>query len=270
MSTRWQYLATQLRELTVKMKHGAGSEQQTSSAPALLSRALVATRLLIHRCRQESFPGFETWLQAVTGSLEFLADKPALTVQSERALAKLVAYAEQLMTKLDSGETLLSSVGTQQINEIQQQFLSTWGEPGSPPMQTRQPSTLSKPQIAPPGRILLLVSGLLRASALHERLKIASYQVVPCSDPKEAAKQLRTGKVFQAVLCDQVEPTRHLSRLIRLLLKQTGVVVAPLVLVTGIQQGDLTGHARDLGAAGAWTPPYRPSQLQEIIRRSLA
>jgi len=264
MSARWHHLAAQLRELFTPILHDAGTEREIGSTPVLLSRALVATRLLVDRCRQESFHGFKTWLLAIHELLDHLFHEPTLASRGESALTALVVYEEELLESLDAGTTLLATVKIQRILSLQQVILASWGRSSRPEVAT----TVLSAGAAVPGPVqnlvLLLVSGVLRTSALHEKLRIADYQVVLCSDIDEVVAQLRSGKAFRAALCDQVEPTRHLARLAKRL-RQSGLVTPPLIMVTGSSWSKLADHACRLGAAGVWCPPYRTSDLTALL-----
>jgi len=268
MKIRWQYLATQLQELRARLAPVAGSETKTSSLPTLLSRALVATRLLEQRCREEPCQGFEIWLRAVTDLLALLTTEPNLATQCDRALAELVTHGEELLQALDSGDSLLGSVKPRKIHAIHREFLSSWSA-------TTVTGAQAEPHAAPPisardlpRRLVLLVSGLLRASELHDRLKSAGYQVVMCSEPREVAAQLDRDTTCQAVICDQVEPSRHLSRLVQLLQERDIRTRIPLILITSGRHADFTSQAHRLGAAGVWAVPFHTRQLQELLRHS--
>lgn len=265
---RWQYLATQLQELRARLAHAAGGETVTSSLPTLLSRALVATRLLEHRCREEPCQGFETWLRAVADLLALLTTEPDLANRCDRALAELVTHGEELLQALDAGDSLLASVEPRKIHAIHRRFLSSWSDTIITEAQGGPRPESPVPARDLPRRLVLLVSGLLRASELHDRLKIAGYQVVMCSEPGEVAVQLDSGTTFQAVICDQVEPSRHLSRLVQLLQERGTRIRTPLILVTSGRRADITSQAHRLGAAGVWAVPFRTRQLQELLRHS--
>ncbi len=265
MSVRWHHLAAQLRELFTPTLHEAGAGREIGSAPVLLSRALVATRLLVDRCRQESFHGFETWLLAVHELLGHLLLDSAVASQGESALVALVAYQEELLESLDAGTTLLATVTTQRVLSLQQVLLAAW-------RRSRRPEVAAAVSVAgatAPGpatnQVLLLVSGVLRTSALHDKLQAADYRVVLCHDIDEVVAQLQSGQTFRAVLCDQVEPTRHLDRLAKGL-RRSNLAAPPLIMVTGSSRSNLAEHACRLGAAGAWRPPFRAGDLTPLLR----
>ena len=124
-----------------------------------------------------------------------------------------------------------------------------------------------------PGRsaplLLLLVDSTFRRDQITEKLAGHDYRLeVPC-DPGQTLEFLTSGSVPRAVLCDNLEPTRHLDRVRDGLAAGTATVTVPLVLVVGSSStgaADLQ-RAKSLGAEGAWREPYDPADLQRILQR---
>ena len=120
-----------------------------------------------------------------------------------------------------------------------------------------------------PEEILLLVDSAFRRDEIREKLSDRNYRVeMPC-DPAQALEFVTTGPPPRAVLCDNLEPTRHLTRMKEgLALVPKGANI-PLVLVVGSSlagTADLD-RARKLGAAAAWREPFDPVEFNRILQR---
>ena len=116
--------------------------------------------------------------------------------------------------------------------------------------------------------ILLLVDSTFRRDEIRDKLIDRDYRVeIPC-DPAQALEYLAAGQGPRAVLCDNLEPTLHLTNLREGLSSQEGGARIPLVLVVG---SSLTGaldieRARSLGAVAAWREPFDPVDLGRILQ----
>lgn len=111
------------------------------------------------------------------------------------------------------------------------------------------------------GRIVLLVASRFRAADLEERLLQARFEVLPCATPQEAWSRLQEGPVA-AVVCDNAEPTHWLRALAELRAEQVGRFPCPVVLVATATNDAVRRLARQLGAAGVWTPPFLVDDLR--------
>jgi CheY-like chemotaxis protein len=117
--------------------------------------------------------------------------------------------------------------------------------------------------------ILLLVDSMFRRDEIRDKLADRDYQVaIPC-DITQALEFLAAGPAPRAILCDNLEPTRHLDRLREGLSSLTGGTNIPLVLVVG---SSLAGarddeRAKSLGAVAAWREPFDPVELGCILQR---
>lgn len=115
----------------------------------------------------------------------------------------------------------------------------------------------------------LLVDSTLRRDQIREKLSGRGFGVEVPRDPDQALEFLTTGPAPRAVLCDDLEPTRHLVRLKRKLRDHPSKTAIPLVLVVGqsmSRQADAR-RAQALGAVGFWPEPYYPVELNGILQR---
>lgn len=117
----------------------------------------------------------------------------------------------------------------------------------------------------------LLVDSTQRRDQIRERLAGRGFGVEVPRDPDQALEFLTTGPAPRAVLCDDLEPTRHLASLKRKLRDHPSKADTPLVLVVGhslSRQADAR-RAQALGAVGFWPEPYYPVELSGILQRLL-
>jgi CheY-like chemotaxis protein len=133
----------------------------------------------------------------------------------------------------------------------------------------REPSGKdSRESVRDPG-VLLLVDSRFRRDQIRDKLADHGFRVeIPC-DPAQALEFLATGPAPRAVLCDNLEPTRHLASVKEGLAIRSGAGDVPLVLVVG---SSLAGpadqeRARALGARAAWREPFDPMDLKRILQR---
>lgn len=117
--------------------------------------------------------------------------------------------------------------------------------------------------------VLLLVDSRFRRDQIRDKLTEQGFRVeIPC-DPAQALEFLGAGPAPRAVLCDNLEPTRHLACVKEGLAGGQGPENVPLVLVVG---SSLAGpadqeRARALGAKAAWREPFDPMDLKRILQR---
>jgi len=117
--------------------------------------------------------------------------------------------------------------------------------------------------------VLLLVDSRFRRDQIRDKLTKHGFRVeIPC-DPAQALEFLRTGPAPQAVLCDNLEPTRHLASVKEGLAIRSGAEDVPLVLVVGSSLAGPTDQerAKALGAMAAWREPFDPMDLKRILQR---
>jgi len=117
--------------------------------------------------------------------------------------------------------------------------------------------------------VLLLVDSTFRRDQIRDKLTDRDYRVeVPC-DPAQALEFLAAGPAPRAVLCDNLEPTRHLACLREGLSSLPGAANIPLVLVVGSPLAGAADEerARSLGAVAAWREPFDPVELNRILQR---
>jgi CheY-like chemotaxis protein len=140
-------------------------------------------------------------------------------------------------------------------------FPATDVAPRSPDLHRAVPALSGGRQA---GHILLLCDISLRSGELFARLGAAGYSVEVCGEPGAVLERLAGSEPPRVVICDNLEPSRHLQRLAALLEVWEGPVPR-LVLATGGPRHSMEQLARRFGARGVWAPPYRLESLQELI-----
>jgi len=116
--------------------------------------------------------------------------------------------------------------------------------------------------------ILLLVDSVFRRDEIRDKLTDRDYRVeIPC-DTNQALELLAAGPAPRAILCDNLEPTRHLACLRDGLSSLEGGTKIPLVLVVGSTLAGAVDdeRARSLGAVAAWREPFDPVELSRILQ----
>ncbi len=116
---------------------------------------------------------------------------------------------------------------------------------------------------------LLLVDSTFRRDQITEKLVDHENRVEIPGDPGQTMELLEAGNTPRAILCDNLEPTRHLTRVKDGLTAGQAIVKVPLVLIVGSSShgaGDRK-RAKSLGAVGAWREPYDPADLNRILQR---
>ena len=136
--------------------------------------------------------------------------------------------------------------------------------------ETGCPDLTDPPGIIAEGPLVfLLLDSSFRREQIREKLAGCGYRVRVLRDSAEVLEHLRTGEAPRAILCDNLEPTRHLVRLGGGMSELPPEQVPPLVLVVG---SSLVGVADDrralgLGAVAAWGDPFEPGDLRRILQR---
>lgn len=124
-------------------------------------------------------------------------------------------------------------------------------------------------RVAGSPQVVLLVDSTFRRDQITEKLTDHEYRVeIPC-DPGQALEFMAAGNVPRAVLCDNLEPTRHLVRVRDGLAEGAYPEKVPLVLIVGGSSNEMADlqRAKSLGAMGAWREPYDPADLHRILQR---
>ncbi len=134
--------------------------------------------------------------------------------------------------------------------------------------QEPRPEGLRSPAGGSP-EILLLVDSTFRRDQIRDNLTDRDYRVKMPRDPAQALEFLAAGPAPRAVLCDNLEPTRHLARLRKGLSSLPGAAKIPLVLVVGSSLAGVADQERacSLGAVAAWQEPFDPVVLNRILQR---
>jgi CheY-like chemotaxis protein len=119
-----------------------------------------------------------------------------------------------------------------------------------------------------PSLVLLVDSSFLR-ERIRDKLQEAGFRVELPEDPGRTLAHLEREPAVQAVLCDNLEPTRHLVRLAAEVADHSMGRVPPFILVAGgalvHEEGDR--RARALGAQAVWADPFRAADLRRILQR---
>ena len=117
--------------------------------------------------------------------------------------------------------------------------------------------------------ILLLVDSTFRRDQIRDKLTDRDYRVKIPRDPAQALEFLAAGPPPWAVICDNLEPTRHLACLREGLSSLPGAANIPLVLVVGSPLAGIADRERacSLGAVAAWREPFDPVVLNRILQR---
>jgi hypothetical protein len=112
---------------------------------------------------------------------------------------------------------------------------------------------------------IVLVESEFRRGTVARKLRAAGFEVEAAANPEAVRGRLARGPEVAAVFSDDVEPSRHLRKLVRLGVCPPGVSGARLILVTATR----VATERDArGVAGVWTAPYAPRDLAAMFASS--
>lgn len=124
--------------------------------------------------------------------------------------------------------------------------------------------TEGSPDPVEAAEVVLLVESVLRRDHLLKKLRARGLEVRTAATAAEAAALAASPEQVRAILCDDLEPSRNLSRLGAG--RRGGGTLPALVLVTGG-----SGHpaedlrlARSRGADGVWAEPFSADPLADI------
>lgn len=292
MSDQMDSLTRRLRRQLARLR-AADRDRESITVLDSLPQAFLGTRLLARLCVREGHTGLSAWLTELLELLQWLENHPAvLPTGGKQAIVDLVAWQEMLIHRLDEGEDLSSAVSVEHLASLQVDLVppkpataaaqtglgldtvpgagSDAGPDAEPDEGRREeslppPLGVDHPVSSRPTRLLLLLARSLRAAELLAKLDEAGFAVELYTDPAAAYRRLGSSSSFAAVLCDNVEPTRHLPRLTALLSRQAGVTWPLLVLVSGATRPQMERYARSLGANGCWGAPYQLDALQTLL-----
>jgi CheY-like chemotaxis protein len=116
--------------------------------------------------------------------------------------------------------------------------------------------------------IMMLIDSNFRRDLVRDKLTNRGFRVeVPC-DPVQALEFLASGSRPRAILCDNLEPTRHLVRVKEGLASLRRGKGIPLILVVGSTLAGSSDQDRafSLGAVAAWREPFDPIDLERILQ----
>jgi CheY-like chemotaxis protein len=203
------------------------------------------------------------------GTYDDLASCPFLSllgVQNGRSPAACLELLQGLLGNLpapaaESPEAAQLARRWAEIRALGDQCFIPQGTPRPPTLRTTVPARFVSTGAA---RILLLCDISLRSGEVFARLSGAGYSVEICAEPSAVLQRLAGAEPPRVVICDNLEPSRHLQRLAVLLEVWDGFVPR-IVLATGGPRRSMEQLARRLGARGVWAPPYRLETLQELI-----
>ncbi len=99
-------------------------------------------------------------------------------------------------------------------------------------------------------------------------LKREGFAVTEAPDGAEALEKARA-KSFHLVITDLDMPRMNGIQLVRELRKLSGYGKTPILLLTTESEADVKNEAREAGASGWITKPFRPDQLVATVRKVL-
>ncbi len=277
MSKQIDPLVSTLRDLRSRLDRCAGPPTGSAAALPLVTRALIATRLLRQHAGRVGAREDSVWLDALHDLLESFPALPATEVAPwEEVLAGIVSHLEDILERLDGGAALQSVMTDREITSLRDS-LTGGGQPG--PLRERWlkvralcdrllTSTVtgrSEQDARSARRVLMLLASSFRARHLRQTLTEAGFTVFACAGPEEAAARLGGESPFAAVVCDDCEPSRNLRRLMALL-DFPAAAQPPVVLVSGGRPSSNEQRARRLGVQGAWGPPFLARDFRSLLR----
>ena len=122
-------------------------------------------------------------------------------------------------------------------------------------------------EIAAGRRFQLLIDSSFRRRQLRQLLSGAGYGVDEARSAAEAVRDCLAAP-GGAIICDDLEPSRNLSRVRRVLPLSAAPDATPVILIVSTGGGSSTDdrqRARRLGATGLWREPFRLADLQDLI-----
>lgn len=128
----------------------------------------------------------------------------------------------------------------------------------------QQPRRGESPETGDAAQVVLLVESVLRREHLLKKLRAGGLAVQTAATAAEAAVLAASSGAVRAILCDDLEPSRNLSRLSPR--RREGGGLPALVLVTGGSGNpaeDLR-RARSRGADGVWTEPFNTDPFANV------
>jgi CheY-like chemotaxis protein len=116
-------------------------------------------------------------------------------------------------------------------------------------------------------RVMLLLDSPFRQSQLCERLREAGCVVETAGDPGGLLARVGDPLPPEILLCDNLEPSLHLTAVREKLqaLAPTGLPPLILVATSGGSPSMLRDRAKHLGAQGTWADPFRPADLAAAL-----
>jgi hypothetical protein len=247
--------------------------------PGALPRALVACRLLHFHSQERGQAELADWLVAMRDLLTWLQVHPqAGSPFDPEALEQLCALQEQALRLRDAGGDPSGTVLASRLAAWQRHFksppspqqspVSGWTEPG-PESATpgRTEPWPESPRVKGDGVLVLLVPSF-RSGSLLRRLQQTGLVPIVCAEPNEAWDRLRSGGPFRVLICDNLQPQRHLSCWRELVAASGESPPLPVVLVCHSSQAGMDRLARLGGAIGVWRPPHREADLLAILERT--
>ncbi len=116
-------------------------------------------------------------------------------------------------------------------------------------------------------RVLMLLDSPFRQSQLCERLRAAGCAVETAGDPGGLMARVGDPLPPEILLCDNLEPSLHLTAVREKMKALAQSEWPPLILVAtaGGSPANLRDRAKHLGAQGTWADPFRPEDLAAAL-----
>ena len=116
-------------------------------------------------------------------------------------------------------------------------------------------------------RVMLLLDSPFRRAQLVERLREAGCAVEIAECPADMLARVEDPLPPQILLCDNVEPTRHLAAVQASLSELEAGSRPVMVLIATVAGGGAKVHerARQMGALCTWADPFRPRDLAAAL-----
>jgi len=298
-----ELMTQSLAELANRLRHFPADGGQDIPLSASLSRLETAQALLASTQLNDEELNLLPLASALARLLTAISDTPGRDLSGlDPVLEKLAAALEQTWDDLDRGVPLteiwgnprwlavlshLETSGTalevmDQLDAQAQLWETRWGDHDLTLAQEQELhrrwltfrdygdamfSESHREAMTRQGNlrpVLLLVEGHLRREQLLQKLRSHAFDVRPLATVDQVLSYLQSDLNIGAFFCDNLEPTNHLTQVVRLL----GPMASkpPLILVAGSgKSADQQSRARTLGADGLWTDPFQDHPLSGLF-----
>jgi CheY-like chemotaxis protein len=248
-AARLAELLTRLRRVVAGVAYEAPPPGEVAADPRLPGIEMAA-RLLAVPAREEGAEDLGRLGRVVTALTAFLSEHPdAAQPPAPGLLAALASGLQHALRRLDAG-----AVGADVADDPVWDAVSAAPEAAAAiPVDRRTPSSQR------PLPVVLLVTSGFRRDQVRRRLEQHGRTVSEAPDAAAAAGHARRGDAL--VVCDNLEPVKHLAHVLELL-GADPAARRRVVMVTGGSPGrGEVDRGRALGLGGVWGEPYDPMQL---------